>query len=126
MNDKEPSLDAWGTRGREFEELVNSYWDSLPDNMQDEIRKFYEWKAINKRGVYNVQEELESQGYDFDNLIDELVYQISNLGVQWEYNDEAYRGFLIGGETGWTAEEILMEAENLGVDLEEYKEEDEE
>tara|TARA_R110002020_G_scaffold402201_2_gene612385 strand:+ start:85 stop:213 length:129 start_codon:yes stop_codon:yes gene_type:complete len=42
MNDKEPSLDAWGTRGREFEELVNSYWDSLPDNMQDEIRKFYE------------------------------------------------------------------------------------
>ena len=82
--------------------------------------------AINKRGVYNVQEELESQGYDFDNLIDELVYQISNLGVQGEYNDEAFRGFIVGGETGWTAEEILMEAENVGVDLEEYKEEEEE
>ena len=81
--------------------------------------------AINKRGVYNVQEELESQGYDFDNLIDELVYQISNLGVQWEYNDEAFRGFIVGGETGWTAEEILMEAENLGMELEGYKLEEE-
>jgi len=82
--------------------------------------------TVYKRGVYDVEAELEKLSYDFDALIDELVYQISNLGVQWEYNDEAYRGFLIGGESGWTAEEILMEAENLGVDLEEYKEEDEE
>ena len=82
--------------------------------------------AINKRGVYNVQEELESLGYDFDNLIDELVYQISNLGVQWEYNDEAVRGHLTGESQGWTAEEILDEGDRCGVDLEEYKLDEEE
>ena len=77
--------------------------------------------TIHKRGIYDVEGELEKLGYDFDALIDELVYQISNLGVQWEYNDEAFRGFIVGGETGWTAQEILMEAENVGMDLEEYK-----
>ena len=54
-----------------------------------------------------------------------MVNNISNLGVQWEYNDEAFRGFIVGGETGWTAEEILMEAENLGMELEGYKLEEE-
>ena len=40
--DEKPRQDAWGPRGREFEELVNSYWDSLPTNMRDEIIKFYD------------------------------------------------------------------------------------
>ena len=81
--------------------------------------------TIHKRGIYNVEDELEKLGYDFDALIDELVYKISNLGVQWEYNDEAYRGFLIGGEEGWTAEEILDECKRCDIDLEEYKLEEE-
>jgi hypothetical protein len=34
--------DAWGTRGRELQELVDSFWDSLPDNMQDELKDFYD------------------------------------------------------------------------------------
>ena len=75
--------------------------------------------------IYDVEGELEKLGYDFDALIDELVYQISNLGVQWEYNDEAYRGHLTGGDGGWTAEEILDECERCDIDLEEYKLEDE-
>ena len=37
--------------------------------------------TIHKRGIYDVESELEKLGYDFDALIDELVYQISNLGV---------------------------------------------
>ncbi len=41
-SDEKPRQDAWGPRGREFEELVNSYWDSLPTNMRDEIIKFYD------------------------------------------------------------------------------------
>ena len=78
------------------------------------------------RVVYDALSELEKLGYRADDLIDELVFQISNLGVQWEYNDEAYRGHLTGESQGWTAEEILDEAERCGVDLEEYKLEEEE
>jgi len=82
--------------------------------------------TINKRGVYDPVDELEKQGYDADALLDEVVYQVSNLGVQWEYNDEAVRGHLTGESQGWTAEEILDEAERCGVDLEEYKSDREE
>ena len=39
--------------------------------------------TINKRGVYDVEAELEELGYDTDALLDEIVYQVSNLGVQW-------------------------------------------
>ena len=82
--------------------------------------------TINKRGIYDAVAELEKQGYDADALLDEVVHQINNLGIQWEYNDEAIRGHLTGESQGWTAEEILDEGERCGVDLEEYKEEDEE
>ena len=82
--------------------------------------------TINKRGVYDVEAELEELGYDVDALLDEIVYQVSNLGVQWEYNDEAIRGHLTGESQGWTAEEILDEADRCGVDLEEYKLDEEE
>ena len=82
--------------------------------------------TINKRGVYDPVDELEELGYDADALLDEIVYQVSNLGVQWEYNDEAVRGHLTGESQGWTAEEILDEGERCGVDLEDYKKEDEE
>lgn len=27
---------------KQFESIVNSYWDSLPENMQKELLKFYE------------------------------------------------------------------------------------
>ena len=77
--------------------------------------------TINKRGVYDPVAELEKQGYDADALLDEVVHQINNLGIQWEYNDEAIRGHLTGESQGWTAEEILDEGERCGVDLEEYK-----
>lgn len=77
--------------------------------------------TINKRGVYDPVDELEKQGYDADALLDEVVHQINNLGIQWEYNDEAIRGHLTGESQGWTAEEILDEGERCGVDLEEYK-----
>ena len=36
------SYSLWGERGKDLQELVDSYWDSLPDNMQDELRKFYD------------------------------------------------------------------------------------
>ncbi len=65
--------------------------------------------------------ELTEAGYDADGFIDELVYQISNLGVQWEYNDEAYRKYL----QEYTLEEILNEAESVEMDIEEYKLEEE-
>lgn len=82
--------------------------------------------TINKRGVYDPVDELEKRGYDADALLDEIVYQVSNLGVQWEYNDEAVRGHLTGESQGWTAEEILDEGDRCGVDLEEYKLDEEE
>ncbi len=62
--------------------------------------------------------ELTEAGYDADGFIDELVYQISNLGVQWEYNDEAYRKYL----EDWTLEELMSEADTHGMDTEEFKE----
>lgn len=34
--------EEWGPRGRELQELVDSYWDSLPENMQDELKTFYD------------------------------------------------------------------------------------
>ena len=72
--------------------------------------------TIHKRGIYDVEGELEKLGYDFDALIDELVYQISNLGVQWEYNDEAYRGFIVGERSfgkGLVQEEIILQDGSL-------------
>ena len=47
--------------------------------------------TIYKRGVYDVEVELEKLGYDYDALLEELIYQITNQGVLWENNDEAYR-----------------------------------
>ena len=77
--------------------------------------------------IYDVEGELEKLGYDFDALLDELVYQVSNTGVEYEYHDEFYRMGFVGGYGGWTAEEILGECERYDMDLEEYKlEEDEE
>ena len=66
---------------------------------------------------FDVESELTEAGYDPDGFLDELVYQISNLGVQWEYNDEAYRKYL----QEYTLEEILNEAESVEMDIEEYK-----
>lgn len=82
--------------------------------------------TINKRGVYDVESELENLGYRADDLVEEVVFQINNLGIQWEYIDDAIRGHLTGESQGWTAEEILDEGERCGVDLEDYKKEDEE
>ena len=77
--------------------------------------------------IYDVEGELEKLGYDFDALLDELIYQVSNTGVEYEYHDEFYRMGFVGGYGGWTAEEILSECERYDMDLEEYKlEEDEE
>ena len=81
--------------------------------------------TINKRGVYDPVDELEKQGYDGDSLVDELVYQVSNTGVEYEYHDEFYRIGFVGGMGGWTAEEILGECERYDIDLEEYKLEEE-
>ena len=41
--------DAWGPRGRELQELVDSYWDSLPDNMKDELKTFYDGQQESKK-----------------------------------------------------------------------------
>ena len=77
--------------------------------------------------VYDVLSEIEKLGYEADGLLDELVYQVSNTGVEYEYHDEFYRMGFVGGMGGWTAEEILSECERHDMDLEEYKlEEDEE
>ena len=82
--------------------------------------------TIYKRGVYDVEVELEKLGYDYDALLEELIYRITNQGVLWENNDEAYRNFLTGkaGE-GRSAEEILGMCEDEEIDLEEYKLEEE-
>ena len=71
--------------------------------------------------VYDVEAVLQEQGYDSDGLLDELVYQVSNTGVEYEYQDEFYRMGFVGGMGGWTAEEILSECERHDIDLEEYK-----
>jgi len=75
--------------------------------------------------VYDVLSELEKLGYEADGLLDELVYQVSNTGVEYEYHDEFYRMGFVGGMGGWTAEEILGECERHDIDLEEYKLEEE-
>ena len=75
--------------------------------------------------VYDVLSEIEKLGYDSDSLLDELVYQVSNTGVEYEYHDEFYRIGFVGGMGGWTAEEILGECERYDIDLEEYKLEEE-
>ena len=75
--------------------------------------------------VYDVEAVLQEQGYDSDGLLDELVYQVSNTGVEYEYHDEFYRMGFVGGIGGWTAEEILSECERYDIDLEEYKLEEE-
>ena len=75
--------------------------------------------------VYDVEAVLQEQGYDSDGLLDELVYQVSNTGVEYEYHDEFYRMGFVGGMGGWTAEEILSECERYDIDLEEYKLEEE-
>ena len=82
--------------------------------------------TIYKRGVYDVEVELEKLGYDYDALLEELIYRITNQGVLWENNDEAYRNFLTGkaGE-GRAAEEILGMCEDEEIDLKEYKLEEE-
>ena len=82
--------------------------------------------TIKKRGVYDPIDELEKQGYDGDSLVDELVYQVSNAGVEYEYHDNFYRMGFVGGDEGWTAEEILGECEIYGIDLEDYKLDEEE
>ena len=75
--------------------------------------------------IYDVEAVLQEQGYDSDGLLDELVYQVSNTGVEYEYHDEFYRMGFVGGIGGWTAEEILGECERYDIDLEEYKLEEE-
>ena len=75
--------------------------------------------------AYDVEAVLQEQGYDSDSLLDELVYQVSNTGVEYEYHDEFYRMGFVGGYGGWTAEEILSECERHDIDLEEYKLEEE-
>ena len=75
--------------------------------------------------AYDVEAVLQEQGYDSDSLLDELVYQVSNTGVEYEYHDEFYRMGFVGGMGGWTAEEILSECERHDIDLEEYKLEEE-
>ena len=75
--------------------------------------------------AYDVEAVLQEQGYDSDGLLDELVYQVSNTGVEYEYHDEFYRMGFVGGMGGWTAEEILSECERHDIDLEEYKLEEE-
>ena len=75
--------------------------------------------------AYDVEAVLQEQGYDSDSLLDELVYQVSNTGVEYEYHDEFYRMGFVGGYGGWTAEEILSECERHDMDLEEYKLEEE-
>tara|TARA_R100000329_G_scaffold18879_3_gene18795 strand:- start:655 stop:921 length:267 start_codon:yes stop_codon:yes gene_type:complete len=79
----------------------------------------------NNMTVYDVEAVLQEQGYDSDGLLDELVYQVSNTGVEYEYHDEFYRMGFVGGYGGWTAEEILSECERHDIDLEEYKLEEE-
>lgn len=81
--------------------------------------------TINKRGVYDPVDELEKQGYDGDSLVDELVYQSSNAGVLPDFHDNFYRMGFVGGNEGWTAEEILGECERYDIDLEEHKLEEE-
>ena len=34
--------------------------------------------------AYDVEAVLQEQGYDSDSLLDELVYQVSNTGVEYE------------------------------------------
>ena len=82
--------------------------------------------TIYKRGVYDVEVELEKLGYDYDALLEELIYRITNQGVLWENNDEAYRNFLtVKAGEGRSAEEILGMCEDEEIDLKEYKLEEE-
>ncbi len=54
---KTGDMTIWGLRGRELQELVDSYWDSLPENMQDELKHFYDG-AVNLRGGQRETDEV--------------------------------------------------------------------
>ena len=61
------------------------------------------------------------------NLENQLITGgISNAGGEYEYHDNFYRMGFVGGDEGWTAEEILGECERYGIDLEDYKLDEEE
>ena len=71
---------------------------------------------------YNVEKELERLGYDSGRLIDKLVFEVTNLGMEYYQHNEFYRQGFVGGK-GMTAEEILDECKEHEIDLEEYKDE---
>ena len=71
---------------------------------------------------YNVEKELERLGYDSGRLIDKLVFEVTNLGMEYYQHNEFYRQGFVGGK-GMTAEEILDECKEYEIDLEEYKDE---
>tara|TARA_B100001029_G_scaffold175958_1_gene178156 strand:+ start:145 stop:636 length:492 start_codon:yes stop_codon:yes gene_type:complete len=71
---------------------------------------------------YNVEKELERLGYDSGRLIDKLVFEVTNLGMEYYQHNEFYRQGFVGGK-GMTAEEILDECKEYEIDLDEYKDE---
>tara|TARA_A100001037_G_C15115071_1_gene620970 strand:+ start:56 stop:544 length:489 start_codon:yes stop_codon:yes gene_type:complete len=68
---------------------------------------------------YNVENELERLGYN-SRLIDRLVFEVTNLGMEYYQHKEFYRQGFVGGK-GMTAEEILDKCKEYQIDLEEYK-----
>jgi len=102
-NYEQPKQDAWGPRGRELQELVDTYWDSLPDNMKDDLKGFYDGpqESINEqpkqdaradaaRGMWASSKEIQKRfktwqdfmnSEDFDEWLDDKFRdEINELG----------------------------------------------
>jgi len=66
---------------------------------------------------------LNELGYDGQALVDEMVELSYQTGVVWKYSEDAHKDYIM---EKLTIDEILAECEDLGVDLEKYKEDEEE
>ena len=77
---------------------------------------------IMKVNIADNELNLNDLGYDGQELIDEMVELSHMTGVIWKYSEDAHRDYIM---EKLSIDEILAECEDLGVDLEEYKEDEE-
>lgn len=69
--------------------------------------------------VFDNEDELYTKGYDAERLIQEMNELTNEQGVIWRYSEEATTDFI---RERMTIDELLKEFEELGGDLEEFKE----
>ena len=78
---------------------------------------------IMKVNIADNELNLNELGYDGQALVDEMVELSYQTGVVWKYSEDAHKEYIM---EKLSIDEILAECEDLGVDLEEYKEDGEE